>query len=126
MIAELIVGLALLSQTPKVELAYHEQQLITEVNNERARYGLKPLIPDASLMDGARKHTRWMLRYRSLSHASGPFAENIAMGQHNTKVVMRSWMNSSGHRANILGRHYTRIGVGGYSKGCAFWTQRFR
>lgn len=53
--------------------------------------------------------------------------ENIAMGQSTPQAVVQSWMNSSGHRANILSANFTEIGVG-YAKGGTgghYWTQLF-
>jgi uncharacterized protein YkwD len=55
-------------------------------------------------------------------------AENIAMGQPHSSDVVRSWMNSSGHRANILNGGHLRIGVAAYrtDNGTIFWCQQFR
>jgi len=53
--------------------------------------------------------------------------ENIAAGQSTPQQVVQAWMNSPGHRANILSRSYTRIGVG-YAKGGSqryYWSQMF-
>ena len=54
-------------------------------------------------------------------------AENIAMGQRTSNEVLNSWMNSSGHRANILNRSYRRIGVAAYTtpQGTIYWCQQF-
>ena len=52
--------------------------------------------------------------------------ENIAYGQRSPEAVMQAWMNSSGHRANILSNKYTKIGVGYTVKnGVTYWTQMF-
>lgn len=53
--------------------------------------------------------------------------ENIAMGQTSPQQVMQGWMNSSGHRANILNSSFTQIGVGiaKNAKGQYIWTQQF-
>ena len=53
--------------------------------------------------------------------------ENIASGQKTATDVMSSWMNSSGHRTNILSSTYNKIGVGGAkdSNGNLYWTQMF-
>lgn len=50
--------------------------------------------------------------------------ENIAYGQQTPQAVVNAWMNSSGHRANILSSAYTQIGVGFYASGY-YWTQMF-
>ena len=53
--------------------------------------------------------------------------ENIAWGQKSPEAVMQGWMNSDGHRANILNEKFTKIGVGYYqnSQGTNYWTQLF-
>lgn len=50
--------------------------------------------------------------------------ENIAQGQTSAQAVVQAWMNSSGHRANILSKNFTQIGVGYYQNG-NYWTQMF-
>jgi uncharacterized protein YkwD len=53
--------------------------------------------------------------------------ENIAEGQQSPQAVMTAWMNSPGHRSNILSPSYTQIGVGAAkdSRGVIYWTQQF-
>ena len=52
--------------------------------------------------------------------------ENIARGQSSPEEVVRAWMNSEGHRANILGESFTSLGVGVYKSGGTYaWTQLF-
>ncbi len=74
-----------------------------------------------------REHAAWMTNSRSMVHTTQPVGENIAMGQTSSAEVMNSWMNSSGHRANILNPGYTRIGVAAFSTpdGTIFWCQQF-
>jgi uncharacterized protein YkwD len=105
-----------------------EQNIIHYTNFERKRYGLAPLEVDAQLVRSARKHCAWMTRNHSLQHARQAVAENIAMGQRTSKAVVRAWMGSSGHRANILNRSHRRIGVAAYrtEKGTIYWCQQFR
>ncbi len=104
-----------------------EQKVVEQTNAMRAQYGLPPLAVDQRLVQSARAHTAWMTRARRLRHTSRPVAENIAMGQQTAQEAVRSWMSSSGHRANILGRNYSRIGVSAYTTpdGTVFWTQQF-
>jgi uncharacterized protein YkwD len=104
-----------------------EQSVIAQTNAERARHGLPPLAVDQRLVQSARAHTAWMSRARRLQHTSRPVAENIAMGQQTALEAVRSWMSSSGHRANILSPGHRRIGVSAYSApdGTVFWTQQF-
>lgn len=108
-------------------LSQTEAAVIAKTNAARARSGLPPLAADGQLMNGARNHARWMARNRNLSHGTG-VAENIGMGQISASEAVSSWMQSSGHRANILGGGYTRIGVAmAHSPdGTAYWCQQFR
>jgi uncharacterized protein YkwD len=116
-------------QAKPVAFALHpvEQSVIAQTNAERARHGLPPLVADQRLVQSARAHTAWMTRARRLQHTSRPVAENIAMGQQTAFEAVRSWMSSSGHRANILSRGHRRIGVSAYTapNGTVFWTQQF-
>ena len=104
-----------------------EQEVIERVNQERARYGMGPVELDVNLMNNSRRHTAWMIHRRSFSHSGMPVAENIAMGQSSPAEAMHSWMNSSGHRANILNRGHRRIGVACYAapNGTIYWCQQF-
>jgi len=104
-----------------------EARVIEKTNAERARYGLSPLTVDLSLLNSARRHAAWMTNSRSMVHTNQPVAENIAMGQHSSGEVLNSWMNSSGHRANILNPGYRRIGVAAYTTpdGTIYWCQQF-
>lgn len=104
-----------------------EQQVIDLTNAERRRNGLPPLAADPSLVQSARKHAYWMASARTLQHASGPWAENIAQGQTSAGHAVGCWMGSSGHRANILNWRHRRIGVAGYRSpgGDVFWCQQF-
>jgi uncharacterized protein YkwD len=116
------------TQVQQQELDLHavEAQVIEHTNRQRARYGLRPLRVDFGLIRSARRHTQWMTRNNSLQHSSG-VAENIAMGQRSPTDVLNAWMNSSGHRANILNAGYTRIGVAAYRtpQGTTYWCQQF-
>jgi len=103
-----------------------EKEMLVQINVIRERYGLVPFILDSAIHALARRHCIWMTRARSMTHGGG-YAENIAMGQPNVESVLSSWMNSSGHRANILNPRHTKIGIAGYTtpEGTAFWCQRF-
>lgn len=111
-----------------VKLAAIEAHVVSYTNQERARYGLPALEVDKDLMETARGHAEWMTRYQSMVHTSQPVAENIAMGQPHSSDVVQAWMNSSGHRANILNPNHRRIGVGAFrtAGGVIFWCQQFR
>jgi uncharacterized YkwD family protein/spore coat assembly protein SafA len=121
-----------------------EEQVAKLVNQERAKYGLKPLKLNWELSRVARYKSQDMIDKRYFSHTSptygSPFdmirnfgisyrsaGENIAAGQKTPQEVMNAWMNSEGHRKNILSSQYTEIGVG-YAKGGQYghyWTQMF-
>lgn len=109
-------------------VAAQESTVIEITNRERARQGLPALRRSEQLMEAARKHSRNMASKRILSHqldgsdflrraeAEGyKFAgggENIAEGALNSPDVVSMWMQSPGHRSNILDVNYTEIGVG--------------
>ena len=112
-----------------VSFAYFplEVEVAKQTNAERARYGLPALKLCPKLVQTSRNHTWWMTRNNNLQHGNYPVAENIAMGQNSSREVVRAWMNSSGHRANILNRRHRRIGVAAYTTrgGRIYWTQQF-
>lgn len=118
-----------------------EQEVIRLVNEERTRNGLKALTYDWQLGRVARYKSQDMRDNRYFSHTSpvygSPFqmmkdfgityrsaGENIAKGQRTPEAVVSAWMNSSGHRANILNSSFTHIGVGYVADG-HYWTQMF-
>jgi uncharacterized protein YkwD len=128
--ATVVLGADAKAEPPKrddLQLAQIERNIVTYTNAERQRYGLPPLEIDAGLVRSARDHCAWMTRRQCLRHTSKPVAENIAMGQRSSKEVVRDWMGSSGHRANILNRGYRRIGAAAYRtpRGTIFWCQQF-
>ncbi|WP_231510839.1 CAP domain-containing protein [Bacillus sp. UNC438CL73TsuS30] len=117
------------------------QQVIDLTNAERKKNGLPALSADALLSKVAQTKSDDMEAKHYFSHTSptygSPFdmmrdfgvtyksaGENIAMGQPTAKEVVTAWMNSEGHRKNILSPNYTNIGVGFNSKG-NYWTQEF-
>ena len=104
-----------------------EQQIVDSVNVERARYGFRPLVLVEGLLYSMRDHVAWMARNRRMVHTADPVAENIAEGQQSVAEVMNSWLNSPGHRANLLNPNYTSIGVGVYvsEDNIPYWGQRF-
>ena len=104
-----------------------ENHLIERTNAERTRRGLPALAIDLKLVKSARDHAAWMTRTHTLRHTGRAVAENIAMGQSSSSEAMRSWMNSSGHRANILRGSHSKIGVAAYTTpgGAIYWCQQF-
>jgi uncharacterized protein YkwD len=109
------------------ELTEVEQQMLEKTNAQRVRYGLPPLRAVRRLIQTARSHAAWMTNNRTLQHTSQPVGENIAMGQPTTDQAVHDWMNSSGHRANILSASYTQTGVAAYRTpdGTIYWCQQF-
>lgn len=118
-----------------------EQQVVELVNEKRAAYGLSALTLDATLCGYARVKSQDMLDQGYFSHTSPTYGsafdmmrsfglsyrfagENIAMGYDSPSAVVDAWMNSEGHRANILSANYTTIGVGYVASG-GYWTQWF-
>jgi uncharacterized protein YkwD len=112
---------------PQSDLIPVEKEILNDTNAQRARYGLPPLTLDPALERTARAHAAWMTNAHNLQHSSYGVAENIAWGQRTADEAMNSWMNSSGHRANILNGSYRRIGVAAYtaSDGSCYWCQQF-
>ncbi|WP_241038512.1 CAP domain-containing protein [Blastococcus litoris] len=118
-----------------------EGQVLALVNAERAAAGCGALSADAGLANVARAHSADMRDRGFFDHVNldglDPFdraeraglsarAENIAWGQRSPAEVMDSWMNSPGHRANILNCSLTRLGVGvAEGSGGPWWTQLF-
>ena len=119
----------------------YENEVIRLVNDIRAENGLKPLTANWELSRVARYKSEDMSDNRYFSHTSPTYGtpfqmikafglsyrsagENIAYGYGTPAAVVNGWMNSSGHRANILNASYTQIGVG-YCASGNYWTQMF-
>ena len=119
----------------------YESEVIRLVNEIRRENGLKPLTANWELSRVARYKSEDMANNRYFSHTSPTYGtpfqmirsfgltyrsagENIAYGQRTPAAVVDAWMNSSGHRANILNPSFTQIGVG-YCASGNYWTQMF-
>ncbi|MDB3085376.1 sporulation protein [Clostridioides difficile] len=122
----------------------YQKEVVDLVNIERSKAGLNPLTLDSSVSNVATKKSQDMIDNNYFSHNSptygSPFdmlkkfgisyktaGENIAMGQKTPKEVVNAWMNSEGHRKNILNPNFSKIGVGVAQKsgGSLYWTQIF-
>lgn len=122
--------------------ASYMEQVVNLVNMERAKEGLAPLTIDKNVQKAAQvraeeivtsfSHTRpngssfsTALAEQKVSYRRA--GENIAWGQRSPEEVVNAWMNSAGHRANIMNAGFTRIGVGYYqnAKGVNYWSQLF-
>lgn len=118
-----------------------EKQVVDLTNAERTKAGLKPLEMHGALMDVAQAKSEDMAKNNYFDHNSptygSPFdqikaagisyrsaGENIAQGQTTPAQVVQAWMDSPGHRQNILNANYTHIGVG-YVENGNYWTQQF-
>ena len=116
-------------------------QVVALVNAERAKQGLSALTIDTKVQQAALVRAKESVQSFSHTRPNGSSfstalteagvsyrtaGENIAYGQSTPQQVMNAWMNSSGHRANILNANYTTIGVG-YTviNGTAYWAQLF-
>ena len=119
----------------------YEAEVVRLVNEVRAENGLKALSANWELSRVARYKSEDMANRKYFSHTSPTYGtpfemmrafglsyrtagENIAYGQRTPAAVVDAWMNSSGHRANILNASYTQIGVG-YCASGNYWTQMF-
>ena len=132
------------TQTPSEEVSNQtafENEVLRLVNVERTKAGLSPLQMDESIRNVARVKATDMYKNRYFDHTSPTYGtpfdmlkkygisykaagENIAKGQTTPQQVVNSWMNSSGHRANILSAKYTHIGIG-YEANGNHWVQMF-
>jgi uncharacterized protein YkwD len=123
-----------------------EQTLLHLTNAERVKHKLPPLTANPILFSVARAHSANMARHGQMSHVldgKSPFdrlnaagyryswaGENVAYGYGayaNPATIFQGWMNSAGHRANILSPHYTKIGLGVAqdAQGRVYYTQLF-
>ncbi|MBN2980254.1 serine protease [Cohnella algarum] len=122
-----------------VQTSQYAAEVAKLVNAERAKAGLGALAMDSKLSEVALAKAKDMYNKNYFSHTSptygSPFdmmkqfgvsfnyaGENIAKGQRTPAEVMNAWMNSSGHKANILGQNFTKIGVAYYN---GVWVQMF-
>ncbi|MFB6365466.1 CAP domain-containing protein [Paenibacillus elgii] len=114
-------------------------QVVNLVNQERAKAGLQPLASDSALTAMALDKAKDMYNNGYFDHTSPTYGspldmmrsygirysyagENIAKGQRSPQEVMNAWMNSDGHRKNILSPNFTKIGVAYYN---GVWVQEF-
>ena len=122
-------------------LSNYETEVVGLVNEARVDNGLQPLTASGELSRVAHIKSQNMVDENYFSHTSPTYGtpfemltsfgisyraagENIAYGQRTPEEVVTGWMNSPGHRANILNASYTQIGVGYVADG-NYWTQLF-
>ena len=131
--------------TPNIQENTYAKAVLDLVNTERAKQGLNPLSLDEKLNNVAYAHSKDMADNNFFSHTNlkgqSPFdrmknagisyraaAENIAAGQKTPEQVVKSWMNSDGHRKNILNGSFNKMGLGYYKTQGGYgtyWTQVF-
>lgn len=115
-------------------------QVFALTNQYRQQNGCRALIRNSYAEKAAQGHADWMNSTGTFSHTgangssfvdrmkaagyASPGGENIAYGQKDAQAVMTAWMNSPGHRANILNCKFTRIGVG-VAGTRNYWVQNF-
>ena len=122
--------------------ATYEEQVVALVNEERAKEGLPALKVDETLQAAALARAKETVRLFSHTRPNGTSCftilkeygisyhyagENIAYGQRSPEEVVDAWMNSKGHRANIMNKNFTTIGIGYYqtANGTKYWSQLF-
>ena len=123
------------------QTASYVDEVVKLINEERAKVGLSKVTTTTALNNAALEraketvtnfsHTRpngtscfTILSEKNISYKA--CGENIAYGQKSAQAVMNAWMNSSGHRANILSSKFSKVGIGCYqSNGTLYWTQLF-
>lgn len=132
------------STNTNTSVSSYEKQVADLVNAERAKAGVAPLTLDSSISNVARTKSKDMANNNYFAHTSPTYGsagnmlsqfgikysawgENIASGQKTPQQVVTAWMNSQGHRENILSPTFTKLGVGyaTNSNGVAYWTQMF-
>ena len=125
-------------------ISYEGQRVYTEafrvlelVNEQRAANGLKPLKMDLTLLETGMKRAEECRIFHSHTRPNGEqyttlfphttyWGENIAIGYPTAEEVVNAWMNSPGHRANILNSRFSSIGIGVFChNGISAWTQAF-
>ncbi|MFE9918694.1 CAP domain-containing protein [Micromonospora sp. NPDC005553] len=118
------------------------REVVDLVNAERAKAGCKALSINTKLMTAAQRHSQDQADNKNMSHTGSDgsnagtrldrvgytwrtYGENVAWNQQTPAAVMDAWMNSSGHKANILNCAFTEIGVGIANSNGPYWTQVF-
>jgi uncharacterized protein YkwD len=127
------LSMSLLAGTPASAATSLEWAMLTKVNADRTAHGLRALPLRSSLTYYAHKHSVAMASRRALYHSDlrkiccfVAIAENVGVGS-SLSGIHTAFMNSSGHRANILNRRWEGVGVGVVSSGGRLWvTEIFR
>ncbi|HUQ21404.1 MAG TPA: CAP domain-containing protein [Gaiellaceae bacterium] len=122
-----VLAITLVPAGHAATLSHRERTLLGAVNEVRAAHNLRPLRIDVTLVRAARDYSTTMIRHDVFTHGSlgprlsrygvrGPlYGENLAWGKGSSasaRGIVRGWMASPGHRANLLRPGWTRIGIG--------------
>ena len=115
------------AEEKEFEITPEEEALITFSNKQREQHGLAALKASGKLFEAARKHSANMAKQQILSHTLGKksvedrvrkggykyftVGENIGWNEPSPEAMVDAWMNSPGHRENILNKNFTEIGV---------------
>lgn len=136
----LVLAAAVLVPTSAAAASGTAGEVFTLTNTERAKAGVRALVSDPALDAAAAEWARHLAATCTFEHSTSQWrssrvaaygwvatGENIAAGQPDAKSVMTAWMNSSGHKANILDSRYTGLGVGVATGSCyrTYWVQIF-
>ena len=130
------------TQTSNSSISNYSNQVLQLVNQERAKEGLKALTTASALTSASNKRAQETMQSFSHTRPNGSSfftaltefgvkysaaGENIAYGQRTPQEVVTAWMNSPGHRANIMNGSFGKLGVGVYqgSNGTIYWAQLF-
>ncbi len=125
----LVTGGALLLSPAILPLsdAFAEEDVAAMVNKVRRQYGAPPMMPEAKLEQAALHQAQLMAKHGKIGHSigwgnsfggrlkqagiRGPAAENVASGQKDVPDALNAWLNSAGHRKNLLDPIFTRYGL---------------
>jgi uncharacterized protein YkwD len=126
---------------PVVQVSSVQNAVVATVNQHRAQAGRASVVVDGRLTAAARGHSNDLARRQTMTHAGGDgtdagqrirnagygwstWAENVAAGQATPADVMSAWLNSPGHRVNMLNGAVVHIGVAATtgSNGVVYWT----
>ena len=130
------------SKETEFVLSDDEKGILDWTNAQRKGAGLSELVANEKLTLAARAHSANMARYSKLDHSLGgsvgnrvratgygfsAAGENIAWNSSSPSETVRMWMNSSGHRANIMNANYSELGIAVAlnARGEPYWTQIF-
>jgi uncharacterized protein YkwD len=138
------IAAMLFTSAPALAAPTFEDQVLALTNGERSTAGCPALTPNAQLASAAKRHSDDMARTGNFSHTGTDgstaaqrvtdagyrfrvTAENIAAGQASAEEVVRAWMNSESHRANIVNCELRDLGVAHAVDGGnkVYWTQEF-